>query len=199
MFSLGANCRPSVFFFAILIISFISISTQGLLRPQSDSASEWQGELMNGTKACLLVLGLSFTLGCGSESMPKGAANPPSNPSNPSTPSTPGPSIVSISPTEASAGSPEITLTITGLNFDHEFKHTSIAFWTTDPKNLHDHGTMLQTTLVDGGQLTAVIPGALLQTPTSVQIVVLTGDSMGMSDGFFGYPESNSVVFSVTP
>jgi hypothetical protein len=32
-----------------------------------------------------------------------------------------------------------------------------------------------------------------------VQIVVLTGDSMGMSDGFFGYPKSNAVTFNVTP
>jgi hypothetical protein len=154
---------------------------------------------MHATKACLLALGLSFALGCGSESLPKGAIFPSPGPSNPSTPSSPGPSIVSISPVDASAGSPDLTLTIMGLNFDHQFLHTSVAFWTTDPSNLHDHGKVLDTTFVSNGQLTAVIPAALLENPASVQIVVLTGDPMGMSDGFFGYPKSNSVTFAVIP
>jgi hypothetical protein len=57
---------------------------------------------------------------------------------------------------------------------------------------------MLFTTFVSSNQLMAVIPAALLEEPTDVQIVVLTGDSMGMSDGFFGYPKSNSVTFTVT-
>ena len=152
---------------------------------------------MHATKACLLALGLSLAVGCGSESLPKGATNSPSP--TPPAPSSPAPSIVSISPVDASAGSPDITLTIAGSNFDHQFLHTSVAFWTTDPNNLHDHGTMLGTTFVASTQLTVVIPAALLQNPASGQIVVLTGDSMGMSDGFFGYPKSNSVVFTVTP
>jgi hypothetical protein len=109
------------------------------------------------------------------------------------------PSITSISPASAGAGSSQVTITITGSNFENQFLHTSVAFWTTDPNNLHDHGTMLDTTFVSSNQLTAVIPAALLQNPTSVQIVVLTGDPIGMSDGFFGYPKSNSVTFAVTP
>jgi hypothetical protein len=112
----------------------------------------------------------------------------------------PAPSISSISPASVAARSSDVRLTITGSNYYNDrFLNTSIAFWTTDPHNLHDHGTMLHTTLVNGGELKAVIPAALLQNPGSVQIVVLTGDSMGMSDGFFGYPESNSVTFTVTP
>ena len=109
------------------------------------------------------------------------------------------PSITSISPESANAGSSDVTITISGSNFDNQFLHTSVAFWTTDPNNLHDHGTMLHTTFISSSQLTAVIPADFLQNPNSVQIVVLTGDPMGMSDGFFGYPKSNSVTFAVTP
>lgn len=110
------------------------------------------------------------------------------------------PLITSISPGSVPAGSPSVTLTIMGSNFDHTgLIHNSVAFWTTDSNNLHDYGTMLSTTVVSSSQLTAVIPAALLQNPVSVQIVVLTGDPMGMTDGFFGYPKSNSVPFNVTP
>jgi hypothetical protein len=115
------------------------------------------------------------------------------------TASTASPSITSIFPASAQAGSSDVTITITGENFDHQFLRTSIAFWTTNPNNLHDTGTMLHTTFVSSSQLTAVIPAALLQNSISVQIVVLTGDPMGMSDGYFGYPKSNSVTFTVTP
>lgn len=110
------------------------------------------------------------------------------------------PFINSISPESVAAGSSDVTLTITGSNFDHTGPHhVSVAFWTTDPSNLHDHGTILNTTVVSSSQLIAVIPAALLQNPVAIQIVVLTGDPMGMSDGFFGYPKSNSVTFTVTP
>jgi len=108
------------------------------------------------------------------------------------------PSITSISPSTVRAGSPDVTIRINGANFENRFLHTSVAFWTSDPNNLHDHGTMLVTTFVNRNQLTAVIPAALVQEPVSVELVVLTGDSMGMSDGFFGYPTSNSVTFTVT-
>jgi|SRR5581483_5747049 len=109
------------------------------------------------------------------------------------------PSITSISPSSAGAGSSQVTITITGSNFENQLLHTSVAFWTTDPNNLHDSGTMLGTTFVSSSQLTAVIPAALLQNPVSVQILVLNGDPIGMSDGFFGYPKSNSLSFTVTP
>jgi hypothetical protein len=106
------------------------------------------------------------------------------------------PSIISISPGSVTAASPDLTLTITGSNF---VNYESVALWTTNPNNLHDYGTMLNTTFDSDTQLTAVIPGALLRNPGFGQIVVLTGDPMGMSDGFFGYPKSNSVTFIVSP
>ena len=116
-----------------------------------------------------------------------------------SSPTIPTPAISSITPSTIAAGSPDVTLTIDGSNFGH-FGHftSSTAFWTTNG-NLHDTGTWLQTAIVSSSQLTAVIPAKLLQSPTSVQIVVMNGDVMGMSDGFFGYPRSNSVTFTVGP
>lgn len=109
------------------------------------------------------------------------------------------PSISSISPSTVAAGSPDLTITINGSNFGH-YGHFiwSTAFWTTNG-NLHDTGTWLQTTIVSNSQLTAVIPTNLLKSSTSVQILVMNGDVMGMSDGYFGYPRSNSMNFTVTP
>lgn len=111
----------------------------------------------------------------------------------------PTPSVSSITPSTVTAGSPDVTITIYGSNFGH-YGHFvwSTAFWTTNG-NLHDTGTWLQTTIISNSQLAAVIPAKLLRSPTSVQIVVMNGDVMGMSDGYFGYPRSNSVTFTVTP
>jgi hypothetical protein len=115
------------------------------------------------------------------------------------TSTTPSPSISSISPSTVAAGSPNMTITIDGSNFGH-YGHFvwSTAFWSING-NLHDTGTSLKTTITSSSQLTAAIPAELLQSPTSVQIVVMNGDVMGMSDGYFGYPSSNSVTFTVTP
>src|SRR5262249_21987331 len=114
-------------------------------------------------------------------------------------PPIPTPSIASISPSTVTAGSSDVTITIDGSNFGH-FGHFvwSTAFWTTNG-NLHDTGIWLQTTIISDSQLTAVIPAKLLESATSVQIVVMNGDVMGMSDGYFGYPRSNAVTFTVTP
>ncbi len=114
-------------------------------------------------------------------------------------PQTPVPSISSISPSTVSAASPDVTITIDGSNFGH-YGHFvwSTAFWTTNG-NLHDTGRWLTTTIVSDNQLTAVIPAALLRSPTSAQIVVMNGDIQGMTDGYFGYPKSNSVTFTVDP
>lgn len=116
-----------------------------------------------------------------------------------SPPATPVPSISSISPSTVSAGNSDVTITIDGANFGH-YGHFiwSTAFWTTNG-NLHDTGTWLKTTIISSTQLRAVIPAKLLQSPDSIQIVVMNGDIQGMSDGYFGYPRSNSVTFSVTP
>ena len=146
-----------------------------------------------------LLLGLLLTLevGCGTSTQAPGSPNQSGNNPTPQ-PSAATPSITLLSPGSVPAGSPGVIVTITGSKFDDKFLGQSVAFWTTD-SNLHDHGTMLNTKFVSSKQLTAVIPATLLQNSTSVQIVVLTGDVMGMSDGFFGYPRSNAVTFTVTP
>jgi len=150
---------------------------------------------MKTIRACLAFLCLLLTIGC-SSAMP-GNRNSGNNDGGGAGAS----SVVisSISPSTAAAGSPDVTITINGSNFGH-FGHFvwSTAFWTTNG-NLHDTGTWLQTTIVSSSQLTAVIPAKLLQSPTSVHIVVVNGDVMGMSDGYFGYPTSNLVTFAVIP
>ncbi len=112
---------------------------------------------------------------------------------------TPTPTISSMSPLTVAAGSGDLTIMIEGSNFGH-YGHFvwSTAFWTTNG-NLHDTGTWLQTTIMSDSQIVAVIPEKLLQSPRSAKIVVMNGDVMGMSDGYFGYPRSNSVIFTVTP
>jgi len=146
--------------------------------------------------SALTFLALLLTIGCGS-AMPGNNNNGNNSGGGP----TGSPSVVisSISPSTVVAGSPDVTITINGSNFGHHGQFIwSTAFSTTNG-NLHDTGTWLPTTIVSSGKLTAVIPAKLLQTPTSVQIVVMNGDVMGMSDGYFGYPRSNSVTFTVTP
>jgi IPT/TIG domain len=153
---------------------------------------------MKTVRACLTFLCLLLTIGCSS-------AMPGSSPGNSSSGNNNGGGagsssvvISSMSPSTVAAGSPDVTITINGLNFGHFGHVSSTAFWTTNG-NLHDTGVWLQTTIVSSSQLTAVIPAQLLQSPTSVQILVMNGDVMGMSDGYFGYPRSNSVTFTVTP
>ena len=111
----------------------------------------------------------------------------------------PTPFIFSISPSTIVAGSPDLTITIDGSNFGRYGHFVSSTAFATMNGNLHDTGTWLQTTIIGNSQLTAVIPAKLLQRPSSFQIVVMNGDVMGMSDGYFGYPRSNSVIFTVTP
>ena len=104
--------------------------------------------------------------------------------------------ISSISPESVTAGSPDITVTITGSNFDFQRLHMSIAFWSTSPNGTHCCDKGLETTFLSSTQLTAVIPAALLQIPVTAYVYVETGDPMEMSDGV-SYPKSNSVTFTV--
>lgn len=154
---------------------------------------------MNLVRACFVSLSLLLTIGCGSAMPGNNNSNNTGNNNGGSTNATPSPVISGISPSNVAAGSSDLTITINGSSFGH-FGHfiSSTAFWTTSG-NLHDTGTWLQTTIVSQSQVTAVIPAALLQAPTSVQIVVMNGDVQGMSDGYFGYPRSNVVTFTVTP
>jgi hypothetical protein len=101
--------------------------------------------------------------GCGSPSRVQAPQTPP-------TPPTPQFSSFTISPTSAVVGSPDLTLTIKGSNFGGG--HTlSQAVWSANGTK-----TPLATTFVSSTQLTAVVPGDLLNAPVAAQIFVQTSD-----------------------
>ena len=81
------------------------------------------------------------------------------------------PSISSISPSSAVAGSPDLTLTVVGANFVNEgaTRYHSGVTW-----SVNGHDSFLTTTIIDSTHLTADIPTALLSNPTTAQISVQT-------------------------
>src|SRR5215469_2059122 len=95
--------------------------------------------------------------------------------------------ITAISPTSASAGSPDLTLTITGSNLKGG-PHNRRALWSVNGQT-----TYLVIASFSNTQLTAVVPAALLGTPVTAHILIEYGDPMG--DLPLG--KSNSVPFSV--
>jgi hypothetical protein len=101
-------------------------------------------------------------------------------------------SISSLSPATAIAGAGDITITITGSGFQTpqiQSATSPFAVWSAD--------TLLVTRYVSDSQLTAVIPASLLKDPATVQVFVVNGSSMGWSDGYRGYPQSNPVPFAI--
>ncbi len=73
--------------------------------------------------------------------------------------SNPAPTVSSISPTGAIAGGAQFTLTINGANFDSD----AVVKW---------NGGNLATTFVGTTQLTAIVPGTLIQTAGTAAITV---------------------------
>lgn len=134
---------------------------------------------LNGIVALsLLILTLGFT-GCGG-----GGSGQTQSPSPLPSPT----STISISPTIAAAGSPDLTLTITGSNFDPCCVIRSRAVWT-----VNGNDTPLATSFVSSTQITAVIPAALLSKPIKAGVFVEHLDTIeGIVDS-----TSNSVGFSV--
>jgi IPT/TIG domain-containing protein len=102
-------------------------------------------------------------------------------------------SITSLSPATAIAGSGDVRITITGS----DFQHPELGSFTSSFAVWSSNNTMLDTKYVSDTQVTAVIPANLLRDPASVQVSVVNGDSMGWSDGYHGYPTSNSLPFAV--
>ena len=98
-------------------------------------------------------------------------------------------SISSISPTSAVAGSPDLTLSIMGSNFDAAGIIRSRAVWV-----VNGHTTPLLTTFVSDTLLTAVIPAALMTSPVEAQVAVQHYDSIEQAVNGI----SNSVSFSIT-
>jgi hypothetical protein len=99
------------------------------------------------------------------------------------------PSISSISPTTATAGSPDLTVTMTGSNFVGASHNIRRAVWGSNGTN-----TILATTFVSGTQLAAVVPATLLSAVVTAQVFIEYGDLMGDVP----LSKSNSVAFTVT-
>jgi IPT/TIG domain len=109
--------------------------------------------------------------------------------------------ITSISPATAIAGSPDLTVVITGTGFVKSLGAiTSVAKWTA--RNIvappgHSPEIVLTTRFLSDTELSAVIPATLLKDPIDAQLLVQNADIMGLSDGYEGYPKSNPISFSV--
>jgi hypothetical protein len=81
---------------------------------------------------------------------------------------------ITISPTSAVAGSPDLVLTITGSNFEGARHNFSQAVWSSNGSQ-----TPLATTFGSSTQLKAVVSANLLISPVAAQVFVQTGDPMG--------------------
>jgi hypothetical protein len=149
---------------------------------------------MHAARVCLLALGLTLLLGCGSSAYNGASGNTsPMSGSMPG-PSVNGPSIVSLSPGSAPAGSPDIQLDIEGMKFPPNPSvredHAGVL-WTTDGGRT---GTWLEIKEANATHLTAVIPAKLLVSPATaimqVQIYHFADDMPKAT--------SNTVQFKVT-
>jgi hypothetical protein len=98
--------------------------------------------------------------------------------------------LSSVSPASALAGSPDLTVTITGTGFVNVGPHDTT--WVVFIANGTNH--QLATTFVSSSQLTAVIPAALMASPVSGNIHVEKGDRMSSLPP----STSNSIPFNVT-
>jgi hypothetical protein len=117
-----------------------------------------------------LILTIGF-VGCGGGT--SGPVQPPPPPSPQPQPQPSSPVIGSISPKSAAAGSPDLTLTVTGTNFISGKTHKYNAVgWSANGSE-----TLLSTTYVSGTQLTAIVPAALLSEPVTAQVRVEIWDN----------------------
>jgi hypothetical protein len=108
---------------------------------------------------------------------------------NPQEPPPPDSRISSVSPASAVAGSPDLTIALTGSGFSSGVIHSQ-AVWRTE-----DTTTDLTTTIVGSAQLTAVVPAALLREPVDAQVYVENRDRV---EGVV-MRRSNEVAFTVVP
>jgi len=145
----------------------------------------------------LVVLG---SMGCEtSRSIPTFPTPPPnSGPAPAPVPLGPAPSISGVTPATVPAGSDDITISITGSGF-HEPSRSNAGnpdwtFVVWDPNGVDEE---LLTQFVSDTEVTATIPGKLLKNARLAQLIVVNGDSMGWTDGYRGYPQSESVAFTV--
>jgi hypothetical protein len=94
-----------------------------------------------------------------------------------------------ISPTSAAAGSPDLTLVVTGSNFDDAGVIRTRVVWTANGVV-----TPLVRTIASSTQLTAAVPAALLSNPVTAQVSLQNWDEIESQVD----ATSNSVRFNVT-
>jgi hypothetical protein len=89
----------------------------------------------------------------------------------------PTPTVTSITPAMAVAGSANLTIQVTGTNFSA----ASVVTWT--PLSVTPLNTALTTTFISGTSLQAVVPASLLAAPgtASVAVVNASGGSAGLT------------------
>jgi trimeric autotransporter adhesin len=104
--------------------------------------------------ALLLFFALSGLASCGGSSSTEHLPPPPNLT----------PTVTSISPTSATAGSPSFTLTLTGTNF---LANTTVTWQTANSVQ-----TPLSATFVNSTTLTAVVPSSLVSDPSSDSVFV---------------------------
>ncbi len=152
---------------------------------------------MHAFRACLLALGLSLLLGCGSSynsSLMNSSGSAGGGPGSIPSQSLNGPTIDTFSPHSTPAGSPDIQLEIQGTKFppnpSTDKDHAGV-YWTTDGGRT---GSYLEMKEADETHLTAVIPAKLLVNPgkaiMQVQIYHFADDTPKAT--------SNTVTFTVT-
>jgi hypothetical protein len=100
----------------------------------------------------------------------------------------PPPSLASISPTSATAGSPGFTLTVTGSNF-------------VSASVVRVNGASRTTTFVSNTQLTATIPASDIASPGTLSITVFTASPGGGTSGVLTFNVNNPVpsLTSISP
>jgi len=111
-----------------------------------------------------------------------------------SCPSTP--SVASLSPSSATVGGSDITLTVNGKNFDSN----AVVVW---------NGTSLTTSFVSNTQLTATIPATdlaqpdtavvFVYNPVSANQTVATGTVEATNSNQCGASGSNAISFPISP
>jgi len=97
---------------------------------------------------------------------------------------------LTISPTTAAAGSPDLSLTLLGQGFTSAVHKINRVVWSANGTV-----TTLSATFVSSTQLNAVVPAELLGTPGNAQVWVEIWDIMGDVPDF----TSNSVSFTIAP
>ena len=146
-----------------------------------------------------ILVSLGLICGCADSNPVRPTAMPPP-PSSQTPPASDivTPSISSISPPSAVAGSSDVTLKVFGTDFLPLSNHSGASWviWTISG-SAHDDGIVLRTTFISTTELTAVVPAAQLNHAVTAHMFVENGDIQGISDGYHGYPKSNAVDFNV--